>query len=62
MHRMQGEARQPQRPMPVCDDYPPGRANAFTGTLKFLRVDLGLDSHDHLLDPEIKSQLAMTRQ
>jgi hypothetical protein len=55
MHRMQGEARQPQRPMPVYDDYPPGRANAFTGTLSFLRVDLGPDSHDHLLDPEIKA-------
>jgi hypothetical protein len=47
---------------PVCDDHPPGTANAFTGTLKFLRVDLGDDSHDHLIDPEIKAQLALTRQ
>jgi hypothetical protein len=36
---------------PVCDDYPAGTANAFTGTIKFLRVDLGDDSHDHLIDP-----------
>src|SRR5262245_47867913 len=47
---------------PVCDDYPPGRANAFTGELKFLRVDVGDDSHDHLIDHGIKAQLAMSRQ
>jgi arylsulfatase len=47
---------------PVCDDYPAGRANAFDGTIKFIRIDLGEDSHDHLIDPEIKAQLAMTRQ
>src|SRR5262249_47280991 len=37
---------------PVCDDYPAGRANAFTGELRFLRVDLGEDSHEHLVDRE----------
>ncbi|HET6506641.1 MAG TPA: arylsulfatase [Baekduia sp.] len=47
---------------PVCDDYPAGTANAFTGELRFLRIDLGDDSHDHLIDHEIKAQLAMTRQ
>jgi hypothetical protein len=47
---------------PVCDDYPPGTANAFTGAIKFIRIDLGDDSHDHLIDPEIKTQLALTRQ
>jgi arylsulfatase A-like enzyme len=47
---------------PVCDDYPAGTANAFTGTIKFIRIDLGDDSHDHLIDPEIKAQLALTRQ
>ena len=29
---------------------------------KFIRVDLGDDNHDHLIDPEIKAQLALTRQ
>ena len=47
---------------PVCDDYPPGRANAFTGEIEFIRIDLGDDSHDHLIDHELKAQLAMTRQ
>jgi len=47
---------------PVCDDYPPGTANAFTGAIRFIRVDLGDDNHDQLIDPEIKAQLAPTRQ
>jgi arylsulfatase A-like enzyme len=47
---------------PVCDDYPPGRANEFTGTIGFLRVDTGQDDHSHMIDPEIKGQMAMSRQ
>ena len=43
-----GEARRP--------------CNAFNGTIKFIRIDLGNDSHDHLIDPAMKAQLNMTRQ
>jgi arylsulfatase len=35
---------------PVTDDYPRG-ANAFTGTLTFLELQSGADTHDHLIDP-----------
>jgi hypothetical protein len=47
---------------PVCDDYAAGTASEFTGTIKFVQLDIGQDSHDHLIDPEIQSLLAMTRQ
>ena len=47
---------------PVCDDYPAGTANAFGGTIRFLQIDVGSDSHEHLIDPEIRAHLAMTRQ
>jgi len=47
---------------PVCEDYPAGRAYAFDGTIEFIRIELGEDSHDHLIDPEIKAQLALSRQ
>jgi hypothetical protein len=46
---------------PVSDEYPPGD-NAFTGTINWVRIDLGTDSHDHLLDPEQQFHFAMTRQ
>jgi arylsulfatase len=47
---------------PVCDDYPVGTASEFTGEIKFVQIDVGQDSHDHLIDPSIKAHLAMTRQ
>ena len=34
---------------PVTPDYPVGD-NAFTGTGNWVRLDLGDDSHDHLID------------
>jgi arylsulfatase A-like enzyme len=46
---------------PVSDDYPPGD-NTFTGTINWVRIDLGTDSHDHLLDPEQLFHFAMSRQ
>jgi Sulfatase len=46
---------------PVCDDYAAGD-NAFTGQINWVRIDLGTDSHDHLLDPAQLLHLAMTRQ
>jgi hypothetical protein len=44
----------------VADDYPAGD-NAFTGTINWVRIDLGTDSHDHLIDPEQLFHFAMTR-
>jgi arylsulfatase A-like enzyme len=46
---------------PVSDDYGP-TGNGFTGTIRSIRLDVGDDSHDHLLDPEHRMQVAMTRQ
>jgi Sulfatase len=46
---------------PVADNYPAGD-NAFTGQINWVRIDLGTDSHDHLLDPKQLLHFAMTRQ
>ena len=46
---------------PVTDDYPAGD-NAFTGTIKWIEMEAGDDSHDHLIDPEDFIQLAMAKQ
>jgi hypothetical protein len=46
---------------PVCDDYS-ADDNAFTGTIAWVRVDIGTDSHDHLIDPAQLLLFAMTRQ
>ncbi|MBN2026127.1 MAG: hypothetical protein JW854_05150 [Actinobacteria bacterium] len=46
---------------PVTDDY--DRAGSdFNGTVDWVRIDLGLDSHDHFIDPEHLLTIAMTRQ
>ena len=34
----------------------------FTGKIKWVQIDLGADSHDHLITPEQRLNLAMTRQ
>jgi arylsulfatase A-like enzyme len=46
---------------PVTPDYPAGD-NAFTGTVNWVRLDLGDDSHDHLIDAHDLLHLAMTKQ
>ena len=46
---------------PVCDDYPAGD-NRFTGTINWIRLDIGDDSHDHLIDQGQLMNLAMSRQ
>jgi hypothetical protein len=46
---------------PVCDDYAAGD-NAFTGQINWVRLDIGTDSHDHLIDPAHLLHFAMTRQ
>jgi arylsulfatase len=46
---------------PVTDDYPLGD-NAFTGEIRWVQIDVGNDSHDHLIQPEDRIHLMMTRQ
>jgi arylsulfatase len=46
---------------PVTDDYP-ARDNAFTGTIKWIEMEAGQDSHDHLIDPEDVLRVAMAKQ
>jgi arylsulfatase len=45
---------------PVADDYPAdGR---FTGRINWVQLDIGEDDHDHLISPEERLRVAMTRQ
>ena len=46
---------------PVSSEYGPDD-NAFTGTIEWVRIDLGDDDHDHLVDPAHRLQVAMIRQ
>jgi arylsulfatase len=46
---------------PVCDDYLVG-ANAFTGAISWIRLEIGADSHDHLIEESDLMHLAMSRQ
>jgi arylsulfatase len=46
---------------PVTNDYPMGD-NAFTGTIKWIEMEGGRDSHDHLVDPQDVIRFAMAKQ
>jgi arylsulfatase A-like enzyme len=46
---------------PVSDDYTP-EASHFSGTVKWVQLDIGDDDHDHLISPEERWQVAMSRQ
>jgi len=46
---------------PVSPDYGP-RDNAFSGTVAWVRIDLGDDGHDHLIAPEERFRVAVARQ
>jgi arylsulfatase len=46
---------------PVCQDYP-AMDNSFTGKIDWVRMDVGTDSHEHLLDPAQRLHFAMSRQ
>ena len=48
---------------PVSDDYDP-TDSAFTGRVHWVQIDLGddADDHDHLITPEERYRVAMTRQ
>lgn len=45
----------------VTTAYPAGD-NAFTGSIDWVRIDIGDDSHDHLIDPADLVSLLITRQ
>jgi hypothetical protein len=46
---------------PVSDDYTP-EDSRFTGTVKWVQLDIGDDDHDHLISAEERWQVAMSRQ
>jgi len=46
---------------PTSPDYGPS-GNKFTGEITWVRVDIGQDSHDHLIKPEDKFNIAMAHQ
>jgi arylsulfatase len=45
---------------PVADDYPD--PSQFTGRINWVQLDIGEDDHDHLISPEERLRVAMTRQ
>ena len=46
---------------PVSSDYG-ATGNEFTGSLSWVRIDLGDDDHSHLIDPEHRLAVAMMKQ
>jgi arylsulfatase A-like enzyme len=46
---------------PASPDYG-ATGNRFTGTIEWVQLDIGDDSHDHLITPEQRFNLAMARQ
>jgi arylsulfatase len=46
---------------PASPDYGP-TGNRFTGTIDWVRLDIGGDDHDHLIGAEDKLTIAMSRQ
>jgi arylsulfatase len=45
---------------PVAEDYPGD--SSFTGDIKWVRLDLTGDNHEHMITPEEKMKVAMARQ
>jgi arylsulfatase A-like enzyme len=46
---------------PVSDDYGP-KTSAFSGRVRWVQIDLDVDDHDHLISPEERLRIAMSRQ
>ena len=44
---------------PVSADTPTG---SFTGTINWVQLDVGTDTHDHLVDPDHLMSVAMSLQ
>jgi hypothetical protein len=47
--------------MPVSPDYGAGKSK-FNGKIDLVQIDVGDDSHDHLVDPQELIRVAMSRQ
>jgi arylsulfatase A-like enzyme len=47
--------------MPVSSDYTP-ESSRFNGKIELVQIDVGEDSHDHLVDPQELIRVAMSRQ
>lgn len=45
----------------VSSDYT-ARTSRFTGTLRWVQLDVGTDDHDHFIDPDERFRIAMARQ
>ncbi|HET6211260.1 MAG TPA: hypothetical protein VFE14_00155 [Micromonosporaceae bacterium] len=45
---------------PVADDYPSD--SRFTGSVTWVQLDIGADDHDHLITPDDRLKVAMSRQ
>ena len=45
----------------VSEDYT-DKTSKFKGTIAWVQLDQGADDHDHLISPEERWRLAMTRQ
>jgi hypothetical protein len=46
---------------PASPDYGP-TGNAFNGNIAWVQIDIGTDSHDHLITAEDRFRIAMARQ
>jgi arylsulfatase len=46
---------------PVAGDYTVA-SSRFTGRIGWVQIDLGLDDHDHMIDPDERLRIAMARQ
>ena len=46
---------------PTSPDYGP-HGNKFTGQIDWVKIDIGQDSHDHLVTAEDKLNISMSRQ
>ena len=51
----------PDTGSPASTDYGP-TGNKFTGTIDWVKLDIGADSHDHLITAEDKLNISMARQ
>ena len=45
----------------MSPDYGP-TGNKFSGTIDWVKIDIGQDSHDHLVTAEDKLNISMSRQ
>ncbi len=45
----------------VTDEYS-ARASKFNGKIEWVQLDQGVDDHDHLISPEERLHLVMSRQ